>query len=76
MRIKTWCYVVTFQTTMSALAFEEFCNNHNIKGRLIPVPSIIHSGCGLCYKMNIDEYEKHHDVILKQEHDDVIKIEI
>lgn len=76
MRVKTWQYVVTFQTTMSALAFEEACLKQGIHGRLIPVPSIIHSGCGLCYKMDIQEYEKHHDFILKQDHDQVMKIEI
>lgn len=76
MRVKMWQYVVTFKTTMSALAFEDACLKHQIQGRLIPVPSAIHSGCGLCYKMDIQEYEKHHDFILKQDHDQVIKIEI
>lgn len=76
MRVKTWQYVVTFQTTMNALAFEEACLNQGIQGRLIPVPAAIHSGCGLCYKMNIEEYEKYHDFILKQDHDQIIRIEI
>ncbi|MBM6841467.1 DUF3343 domain-containing protein [[Clostridium] spiroforme] len=76
MRVKTWQYVVTFKTTMSALAFEDACLKQGLQGRLIPVPSAVHSGCGLCFKMNLEEYEKHHDFVLRQDHDQIIKMEI
>lgn len=49
MREKSWKYIVTFQTTTAAMAFESLCKRENVPGRLIPVPKEISSGCGLAW---------------------------
>lgn len=49
MREKSWKYIVTFQTTTAAMAFESLCEKENVPGRLIPVPKEISSGCGLAW---------------------------
>ena len=38
MREKSWKYIVTFQTTTAAMAFESLCLQKEVPGRLIPVP--------------------------------------
>ena len=49
MREKSWKYIVTFQTTTAAMAFESLCAKENVPGRLIPVPKELSSGCGLAW---------------------------
>lgn len=66
MREKSWKYIVTFQTTTAAMAFESLCERKNIPGRLIPVPKEISSGCGLAWCV---EYESAGVI------DDLIKID-
>lgn len=46
---KDYC-IVTFHTTMDAIAFEKACKEEDIKGRLIPVPRQISAGCGLAWR--------------------------
>lgn len=40
-------FYVLFDTTADAMSFERACKNHEISGRLIPVPQSIKSGCGI-----------------------------
>ena len=49
MREKTLRTVVAFRTTTDALAMEAWCAGHDIPGRLIPLPTIISAGCGMCW---------------------------
>ncbi|MDO4552501.1 MAG: DUF3343 domain-containing protein [Bacillota bacterium] len=41
--------VVTFATTVNALAMERSCTEWGIPGRIIPVPTKISAGCGLAW---------------------------
>ena len=41
--------IMAFRTTTDAMAMEAFCQARGIPGRLIPLPSIISAGCGLCW---------------------------
>lgn len=49
MREKTLKPVVTFATTSDALAMESLAREHDIPGRIVPVPSQIDAGCGLAW---------------------------
>ena len=46
MRKKELRLVVTFHTTADAMAMEKACKEHEVNGRLIPVPT---AGCGLAW---------------------------
>lgn len=49
MRQKSLKLVVTFHTTADAMAMEKHCREHQVPGRLIPVPRMISAGCGLAW---------------------------
>ena len=49
MRQKELKLVVTFHTTADAMAMEKACKEHNVPGRIIPVPRAISAGCGLAW---------------------------
>ena len=49
MREKEFRVIITFATTTDAMAMESYCMAHDIPGRLIPVPSAISAGCGMCW---------------------------
>lgn len=49
MREKTPRTVVAFHTTTDALTMEAYCGANNVPGRLIPLPTIISAGCGMCW---------------------------
>lgn len=50
MRTKKSTLVITFNTTTQAMAVEKYCMEHNLPGRIIPVPREITAGCGLSWK--------------------------
>lgn len=52
MRPKELQCLVTFKTTTEAMAFEKAAKLSELKGRLIPIPSILSSGCGLAWREN------------------------
>lgn len=56
--------VLTFSTTTSAMAMEKRCREQKIPGRLIPVPREITAGCGLAWRMAVEEYEKYEKQIM------------
>lgn len=41
--------IVTFHQTADAMQMEKICHAQGIPGRLIPVPSAISAGCGMCW---------------------------
>lgn len=49
MRAKERRLVITFHTTVQAMAMERFCREQGLAGRLIPVPRQISAGCGLAW---------------------------
>lgn len=55
--------IITFDTTQHAIKAENFFINNNVNGRIIPLPSKIDAGCGMCYKMTVKEYEKSKELI-------------
>lgn len=57
MREKIPALIITFPTTTAAMAAEQFCAEHRLPGRLIPVPREITAGCGLAWKAAPEEEE-------------------
>jgi len=58
MRQKKPALVVTFAATADAMAMERYCIEHQLPGRLIPIPREIHAGCGLAWKTAPTEKEQ------------------
>ena len=63
MRKKELKLVVTFHTTADAMAMEKACKEHNVPGRIIPVPRAISAGCGLAWCAELNEREQIADVM-------------
>ncbi len=57
MRQKTRKLLITFPTTASAIATEQYCQRHNLPGRLIPVPGSVSAGCGMAWCCAIEQRE-------------------
>lgn len=66
MREKSWKYIVTFQTTTAAMAFESLCAKENVPGRLIPVPKELSSGCGLAWCVPFESADLIDNLIKKE----------
>lgn len=58
MRKKELRLVVTFHTTADAMAMEKACKEHQVPGRIIPVPRAISSGCGLSWCAALEDREE------------------
>ena len=50
MRTKKTYIVLSFRTTVEAMAWEKHCATAQVPGRLIPLPREISAGCGLAWK--------------------------
>ncbi len=61
MRVKKEYQVITFHTTTQAMAMEKRCGEHGIPGRLIPVPTQITAGCGLAWRITVEDYEQNQE---------------
>lgn len=57
MRKKELKLIITFHTTADAMAMEKACKGAGAPGRLIPVPRLISSGCGLAWCADLQEKE-------------------
>ena len=55
MRTKKPQLVITFSNTPEAIKMEKYCQEHQMPGRLIPIPSQITAGCGLAWKTELSE---------------------
>ena len=55
MRTKKTYIVLSFRTTVEAMAWEKHCATAQIPGRLIPLPREISAGCGLAWRMGTRE---------------------
>ena len=58
MREKKPTLVITFATTTGAMAAESYFQQHQLPGRLIPVPREITAGCGLAWKAEPEDQER------------------
>ncbi|MCP1102893.1 hypothetical protein M2454_002145 [Aequitasia blattaphilus] len=58
MRKKELKLVVTFHTTADAMAMEKAAKDFGLKGRIIPVPRVISSGCGMSWTSDLLEKEQ------------------
>ena len=47
--------MVTFAATAAAIAMETYCREHDVPGRLIPVPADISAECGMCWRAPLEE---------------------
>ena len=59
MRKKELKLVVTFHTTADAMAMEKTCKEHEVNGRLIPVPA----GCGLAWCADLTDRDSVLDIM-------------
>lgn len=57
MREKQWKIIITFHTTAEAMGAEQYCREHELAGRLIPVPRQISASCGLAWAVPKEEAE-------------------
>lgn len=64
MRKKKPYQILTFHTTSAAMAMELYCKEHDISGRLIPVPRELSAGCGLAWRIEPEEYARYKDDLL------------
>lgn len=58
MRKKELKLVITFHTTADAMAMEKACKEHQVPGRIIPVPRVISAGCGLSWCADLTDREE------------------
>lgn len=49
-RQKKEALILSFENTTEAMAVEKYCMEHNLPGRIIPIPREITAGCGLAWK--------------------------
>ncbi|MBO4938227.1 MAG: DUF3343 domain-containing protein [Oscillospiraceae bacterium] len=63
MRQKKSTLIITFATTTQAMAVEKFCQDHELPGRIIPVPREITAGCGLSWKAAPEDRERLADAL-------------
>ena len=47
--------IITFFTTTDAMAFERYCMEKHLPGRLIPLPGEISAGCGMCWMVRMED---------------------
>jgi len=78
MREKKLQLIISFESTAHAMAVEEYCMNHNLPGRLIPVPKEITAGCGLAWKADIAQKDELLDAFTREniEYDGVYELMI
>ena len=71
MREKVLKLVVAFEETTNAIEAEQYFQEHEIEGRMIPLPGAISAGCGLAWAPPIKERE----LIEKQMQEGIIRAE-
>lgn len=70
---KEECIIVTFETMSDAMNLESKCHN----GRIIPVPSFIKAGCGMCFMSKDLDKEKWKSYLDKNQirYEEIYKVE-
>ena len=49
--------ILSFPATVDAMSMESYSAAHGVPGRLIPLPTAISAGCGMCWCAPIAERE-------------------
>lgn len=63
MRKKSMKAVLTFDRTVDAMAMESMAKEKNVTGRLIPIPTAISAGCGLCWMVEPEQKDEVHAAV-------------
>lgn len=63
LRKKSPRVVVTFHTTTAAMKTEQAAREHDVPGRLIPVPREITAGCGLAWSAPTEAEDALHTLL-------------
>lgn len=58
MRTKRPYIVLSFHATVEAMAWEKYCTETRIPGRLIPLPRELSAGCGLAWRMLPEDWQQ------------------
>ena len=58
MRTKRPYIVLSFHATVEAMAWEKYCTEMQIPGRLIPLPRELSAGCGLAWRMLPEDWQQ------------------
>ena len=58
LREKTPHVVVAFDTLSDAMALEAAAKQHDIPGRIIPVPKEVDAGCGMAWSAPLEDREQ------------------
>ncbi len=58
--------IVTFPTTVGAMAMEKACREAGLPGRLIPVPRSVTAGCGMCWMAPADSREALEELVIRR----------
>lgn len=75
MRTKKTYIVLSFRTTVEAMAWEKHCATAQIPGRLIPHPREISAGCGLAWRMTPEDWEHWNSLLDPAAYDAVSQVE-
>lgn len=73
-REKKEYFIYSFKSTTQAIAGEQYCKEHGVGGRMIPLPAQISAGCGLAWRISSDEYEIYEDKLKKLDYEGFYKI--
>ena len=57
MRAKRTSIVLSFGSTVTAMAWEKHCQEAEVPGRLIPLPRELSAGCGLAWRMLPEDWQ-------------------
>lgn len=60
--------IVGFHTTADALAFQAACTKRKLPGRLMTIPREVSAGCGLAWRVPIEE-APYLDELIEEERD-------
>jgi len=55
-------YIITFSNTSSAIAAEQYLLESKLSVTVLPLPSRIRAGCGICLKASPDEIDRSLDI--------------
>lgn len=65
MRQKKTFTVLAFPTTVAAMRTEKYCAERQIPGRVIPLPPEISAGCGIAWRMEVPDWARYGDELLR-----------
>lgn len=64
---KKRCFIAAFSTTSDAMAAEKALHKAGVRGRLVPVPRELSSGCGMAWACEPEQADMVLSVLAKKE---------